>query len=224
MGATSERQRTKDEGRRVRKGFFITFEGIEGSGKSTQMKLLAAHLRKKGCSVVTTREPGGTRIGNGIRRILLDPKFGEMDFRAEALLYAASRAQHVCEVIKPALDAGKVVISDRYVDSSLAYQVFGRGLLWEEIEKVNRWATGGLEPDLTILLYIPTEEGLSRAKESAADRIERESVEFHRRVQEGYKKLAQKFPERYSVVDATGSAESIHHKILQAVESRLPVL
>lgn len=208
----------------MKKGFFITFEGIEGSGKSTQMELLAAHLSKKGCSVVTTREPGGTRIGNEIRKILLNPKFEEMDFRAEALLYAASRAQHVCEVIKPALDAGKVVISDRYVDSSLAYQVFGRGLSWEEIEKVNRWVTGGLKPDLTILLYIPAEEGLSRATESAADRIERESVEFHHRVQEGYKELARRFPERYSVVDATGSAESIHRRILQAVESRLPVL
>jgi len=202
-------------------GVFITLEGVEGSGKSTQMKFLADYLRGRGYRVLITREPGGTQIGDKIRDILLNPEFKEMDYRTEVLLYAAGRAQHVSQVIKPALKLKKIVICDRYIDSSLVYQGFGRGLTLEDILNINKWATQDLEPDLTILLYIPVEEGLRRATEVYADRIEREGIEFHRKVHEGYRELARKFPKRYYVVEALGDPKEIHREIVKRVETLL---
>lgn len=203
------------------KGFFITFEGIEGSGKSTQMALLASYLSARGYDVTMTREPGGTPIGGAIREILLYPHFTEMDYRTEVLLYAADRAQHVAEVIKPALARGSIVISDRYLDSTIAYQHYGRGLPLGFILDVNEQATEGIKPDLTILLTIPVETGLKRATKIVADRIEREALEFHERVEEGFQKLAKSKPERWRVIDGSASVDEINTLIIQAVEPLL---
>jgi len=203
------------------KGLFITFEGVEGSGKSTQIDLLAEFLSEKGYEVVSTREPGGTAIGDKIRKIVLNPDFTEMDFKAEALLYAANRAQHVAEVIAPALAQGKIIISDRYTDSSLAYQSFGRGLDQKKVENISEWATGGLEPDLTILLDIPADKGLKRTSRSLADRIEQENIDFHDRVFKGFLKLAKKFPKRFKVIDATKDVDQIHQEVVKLVEKLL---
>lgn len=203
------------------KGLFITFEGVEGSGKSTQIDLLAEFLSEKGYEVVSTREPGGTAIGDKIRKIVLNPDFTEMDFKAEALLYAANRAQHVAEVIAPALAQGKIIISDRYTDSSLAYQSFGRGLDQKKVENISEWATGGLEPDLTILLDIPADKGLKRTSRSLADRIEQENIDFHDRVSKGFLKLAKKFPKRFKVIDATKDVDQIHQEVVKLVEKLL---
>jgi dTMP kinase len=200
-----------------KKGLFITFEGVEGSGKSTQIELLKEFLSDKGYDVVATREPGGTRIGDKIRKILLNPDFQEMDCRAEALLYAASRAQHVAEIIAEAVEGGKIVISDRYTDSSLAYQSFGRGLEQKRLEVINEWATGGLEPDLTILLDIPADKGLRRTSRSLADRIEQENLEFHDRVSKGFLRVAKKFPRRIRVVNASRDVEEIHQEVVKIV-------
>lgn len=203
------------------KGLFITFEGVEGSGKSTQIDLLVEFLSEKGYEVVSTREPGGTAIGDKIRKIVLNPDFTEMDFKAEALLYAANRAQHVAEVIAPALAQGKIIISDRYTDSSLAYQSFGRGLDQKKVENISEWATGGLEPDLTILLDIPADKGLKRTSRSLADRIEQENIDFHDRVSKGFLKLAKKFPKRFKVIDATKDVDQIHQEVVKLVQKLL---
>lgn len=203
------------------KGLFITFEGVEGSGKSTQIDLLAEFLSEKGYEVVSTREPGGTAIGDKIRKIVLNPDFTEMDFKAEALLYAANRAQHVAEVIAPALAQGKIIISDRYTDSSLAYQSFGRGLDQKKVENISEWATGGLEPDLTILLDIPADKGLKRTSRSLADRIEQENIDFHDRVSKGFLKLAKKLPKRFKVIDATKDVDQIHQEVVKLVQKLL---
>lgn len=203
------------------KGLFITFEGVEGSGKSTQIDLLAEFLSEKGYEVVSTREPGGTAIGDKIRKIVLNPDFTEMDFKAEALLYAANRAQHVAEVIAPALAQGKIIISDRYTDSSLAYQSFGRDLDQKKVENISEWATGGLEPDLTILLDIPADKGLKRTSRSLADRIEQENIDFHDRVSKGFLKLAKKFPKRFKVIDATKDVDQIHQEVVKLVQKLL---
>lgn len=199
------------------KGLFITFEGVEGSGKSTQIDLLKEFLSSKGYDVMTTREPGGTPIGDKIRKILLNPDFKEMDYRTEALLYAASRAQHVAEVITRALPKGRIVISDRYTDSSLAYQSFGRGLDQKRLESINKWATGDLDPDLTILLDIPADKGLKRTSRSLADRIEQENLEFHDRVSKGFLKVAKKFPKRIKIVDASRDVEEIHQEVVKII-------
>lgn len=201
----------------ISRGFFITFEGIEGSGKSTQMSLLAEYLRGRGYEIVVTREPGGTSIGDSIRNILLDPRFSSMDSRTELFLYAASRAQLVYEIIRPALAAGKVVLCDRFADSSLTYQGFGRGIPLDEIEMLNRWATSALSPQLTIILWILAQDGLARATRDSADRIERESIDFHQRVRDGYRNLARQYPERIRLVDASGSPQDIHLRIVQLV-------
>lgn len=204
-----------------RKGLFITFEGVEGSGKSTQIDLLAEFLSENGYKVVKTREPGGTTIGDKIRKIVLNPEFTEMDFKAEALLYAANRAQHVAEVIKPALEKGKVILSDRYIDSSLAYQSFGRGLDQKKVEMISRWATDDLEPDLTILLDIPADEGLERTESSLADRIEQEDIGFHERVSKGFLKLAKKLHKRIKVINATKDMDQIHQEVVKLVQKLL---
>lgn len=186
-------------------GLFIAFEGGEGSGKSTQVKRLAEALG----DVVVTRQPGGTEAGKVIRQLLLDPD-SVLDDRAEALLYAADRAQHVAEVIRPALAAGHIVISDRYVDSSIAYQAYGRTMDRDWIVGLSRWATSGLVPDLTILLDIDPAVGLARAaRRGAVDRLEAETPDFHWRVRAAYLGLAYAEPDRYLIVEATWSVDEI---------------
>jgi dTMP kinase len=181
-------------------GLFVVLEGGEGAGKSTQAQLLADQVRQRGIECVTTREPGGTAVGAAIRALLLDPATGALDDRTEALLYAADRAEHVASVIRPALQRSAVVISDRFVDSSLAYQGAGRALEQEQVRELSAWATGGLLPDLTVVLDVDPEVGLQRF--SGADRLEGESLEFHRRVRAAFLALADAEPERYLVIDA----------------------
>jgi dTMP kinase len=202
-------------------GLFIAFEGGEGSGKTTQARLIAIWLREIGYDVVTTHEPGATKVGMRLRALLLDTAHTGMSPHAEALMYAADRAEHVASVIKPALDRGAIVISDRYVDSSLAYQGNGRGLSNSDIAQLNSWATGGRMPDLTILLDMPPEAGLGRRARSA-DRLEAEPPEFHRRVRAGFLALARADPSRYLVVDATRSVAEVSSEIKDRVREILP--
>jgi len=192
-------------------GLFISFEGGEGSGKSTQSKLLKEWFENEGRSVVLTREPGGTTLGKNLRKILLDNETGEIAPRSEALLYAADRAHHVYTLIRPALERGDVVITDRYFDSSIAYQGAGRVLSSSEVARINRWATESLFPTLTIILDQPADIGLSRIKN--ADRLESESIEFHNRVRQEYLQLAAMDPERYLVLDAQRPIIEIHQEI-----------
>ncbi|HEY9474142.1 MAG TPA: dTMP kinase [Mycobacteriales bacterium] len=211
--------------RRLRRGgVFIVFEGGEGVGKSTQAARLADSLRQRDIRVTVTREPGATRIGQQVRRIVLDAEGMDLTPRAEALLFAADRAHHVDTVIRPALEAGEVVLSDRYVDSSLAYQGAGRALPVDEVRRLSRWATGGLEPDLTVLLDADPEIGLSRARgRSTADRLEGESLDFHRRVRTAFRMLAEANPDRYVVVDAAADADQVAQAVRDAVEGVLTV-
>jgi dTMP kinase len=180
---------------------FIAFEGGEGAGKSTQVALLADALRSVGRTVVVTREPGGTPAAERIRAVLLDPDVEAVDPRAEALLFAAARSDHVAKVIRPALDAGAVVITDRYLDSSLAYQGVARGLGVGEVAGLSMWGTGSLLPDLTVVLDVDPEVGLARLTER--DRLERESLDWHRTVRRAFLDLAGRQPDRYLVLDAT---------------------
>ena len=202
-------------------GLFIAFEGGEGSGKTTQARLIAIWLREIGYDVVTTHEPGATKVGMRLRALLLDTAHTGMSPHAEALMYAADRAEHVASVIQPALDRGAVVISDRYVDSSLAYQGNGRGLSGSDIAQLNSWATGGRMPDLTILLDAPPEAGLGRRTRSA-DRLEAEPPEFHRRVRAGFLALARADPSRYLVLDATRSVAEVSSEIKDRIREILP--
>jgi dTMP kinase len=219
---TSALRRDSSGRRRMRSGgLFVAFEGGEGSGKSTQMALLAESLRRSGRTVVTTHEPGATQMGAEIRRVLLHDS-EPVTPRAEALLFAADRAHHVDTVIRPALEAGNVVITDRYVDSSLAYQGVGRKLAIDEVRRVSRWATGGLDADLTVLLDLPAAAGLDRMHDrGAADKLEGESLQFHERVREAFRTLAESEPRRYLVVDATESAERVAERVRVAVEPLL---
>ncbi|HEY2668537.1 MAG TPA: dTMP kinase [Actinomycetota bacterium] len=198
---------------------FLVVEGMDGAGKSTQIERLARWLTEAGSPPVVTREPGATAIGRRLREILLDPASAAMDPRTEALLYAADRAQHAAEVIRPALAAGRVVISDRYVDSSLAYQGLARGLGIERILDLSMWATGDLLPDLVILLDVAPE--LARARSGATDRIELEDEAFHRRVADAYWALARTYPERFAAVDASAPPDAIEAEIRHHVEARL---
>jgi dTMP kinase len=202
-------------------GLFLAFEGGEGTGKTTQARLIAIWLREQGYDVVSTNEPGATKIGMRLRALLLDTAHAGMSPQSEALMYAADRAEHVASVIEPALSRGAVVITDRYIDSSLAYQGEGRGLGPEDIGRLNRWATGGRVPDLTILLDMPPEAGLGRRTRSA-DRLEAEPAEFHRRVRAGFLSLAKEDPERYLVIDAARPAEEITAEIKDRVREVLP--
>jgi dTMP kinase len=197
------------------KGIFIAFEGGEGSGKSTQSKLLKQWLEEEGEEVVLSREPGGTEMGKDLRRILLDHSTGEISPRAEALLYAADRAHHVFSKIRPALERGEVVITDRYFDSSIAYQGAGRILVSGEVARISRWATESLFPTLTILIDLPAEIGLGRLK--SKDRLEVEPLDFHERIRQEYQQLALLDPERYLVVDGRQSVDEIHAEIIKRV-------
>ena len=201
-------------------GRFIAVEGGEGAGKSTQLALLETWLLERGHEVVVTREPGATEAGARIRSLLLDPT-SRVSARAEALLYAADRAQHVAEVVRPALERGAVVLTDRYVDSSLAYQGAGRELQVEDVARLSRWATEGLRPDDVVLLDVDPVVGLRRAGDTP-DRMEAESLEFHRRVREGFLELAGQDPDRYVVVPADQSAEQVHEVVRRHLAARLP--
>ena len=196
-------------------GVFITFEGGEGSGKSTQTKLLKEWLEKNNEIVFLTREPGGTALGNQLRDILLDNKTGNISPRAEALMYAADRANHVYTMIRPALEKGEVVISDRYFDSSIAYQGAGRVLSPAEVARISRWATESLTPTLTIIMDLPAEIGLARLE--STDRLESEPLAFHERVRQEFLNLAYQDPERFLLVDATLTIEQIHQVIIERV-------
>ncbi|MFM1916569.1 MAG: hypothetical protein RJB01_84 [Actinomycetota bacterium] len=198
---------------------FIAFEGGEGAGKSTQEGLLAEHLLAQGRSVVRTREPGGTPAAEAIRQVVLSPDYEGLDDRAEALLFAASRGEHASRVIRPALQRGDVVICDRFIDSSIAYQGVGRGLGVGTVRELSMWATGGLLPNLTVLLDIDPRIGLSRVADP--DRLEAQPLEYHQRVREGFLELAGLEPDRYLVLDAGGEVSEIAETIAQAVDMRL---
>lgn len=202
------------------KGKLIVFEGIDGSGKTTQMQILGKKLEGQGYPVVYTREPGGTRVGELVRSILLDPLYSEMEPKTEALLYAAARAQHVAQLLQPALAAGKIILCDRFLASSLAYQGFGRGLPLEFIEHVNNLATGGLKPDLVLLFDLLPCLCLQRVngQRGGSDRLERETLDFHRRVREGYLVLARREPACYRVIDGQQTVEQVHETVWKLVE------
>ena len=198
----------------------ITFEGIDGCGKSTQAELLRDFLRGKGENIILVREPGGTTISEQIRSILLDPVNKDMNPTTETILLSASRAQLTREVILPSLEEGITVLCDRYADSTLAYQGYGRGLPISWLENLNEFATQGKIPDATILVDVPIRTALQRLRGKSIDRIEREGNNFLKRVRDGYLILAEKHAERYIVIDGTKSVNSIHSKILKILEDR----
>ena len=200
------------------KGFFISFEGIEGTGKSTQASVLADYLQQHGRTVVRTREPGGTAISLKIRELLLSLDSREMDPVTELLLYNAARVQHIREVIDPALARGEIVICDRFSDSTLAYQGYGRGIDRTMIHALDALATKGMRPDLTLLLDIDVETGLKRNREiSKRDRLELEDVAFHEKVRAGFLEMAEGEPDRIRIIDCSGSIESTHRNIIKTV-------
>ena len=197
-------------------GLFLCLEGGEGAGKSTQAALLVEWLESRGLPVLLTREPGGTEVGQVLRRIVLDHDTGVLSPRTEALIYAADKAEHVDSVVLPALADGAIVLTDRYVDSTLAYQGAGRALGVAELEAVARWATSELRPHLTIVLDI--DPGIGHTRFEGADRIEAEPLEFHQRVRQHFLDLAAVDPHHYLVVDASGTPDAIHREIRAAVE------
>jgi dTMP kinase len=201
------------------RGLFVCFEGGEGAGKSTQSRLLRDWLVERGETVLLTFEPGDTPVGKELRRIVLDPATGHLSDRTEALLYAADKAEHVDHVVWPALDRGEVVITDRYVDSTLAYQGAGRTLDVAEVAAVARWATGDLRPHLTVVLDLEPEAGLGRFDER--DRIEGQSLEFHQRVRQGFLDLAAADPDHYVVLDARAPIDEISRKVRERIEPLL---
>ncbi|MFA6309009.1 MAG: dTMP kinase [Clostridia bacterium] len=205
----------------MKRGMFITVEGTDGSGKSTQIEMMKDYINNKGIDVVLTREPGGTTISEKIRSIILDPENTKMADMTELLLYAASRAQLVDEIIRPAIEQGKTVIADRFIDSSYVYQGFGRGMGIEIIETVNKTAVDGILPNLTLFFDISPEIALERrTKLSGPDRIEKEEMDFHMRVYKGYKKLASDNPQRIVTIDSNRGVEAIAadvRKIIDAV-------
>lgn len=200
-------------------GIFISMEGPDGSGKSTQIEMLSDYLKAKGYEIIVTREPGGNRISEAIREIILNKEYTEMDYMTEAMLYASARAQLMAQVIRPAIESGKAVISDRFVDSSAVYQGMARGLGVKEVYKLNEFAIQGMMPQLTIHLDLPASVGLERAKGRAAlDRMELEKAEFHEKVAQGYRDLAALDPNRIKTIDATKGIEEIHKEIVAYVD------
>lgn len=205
---------------------FITFEGIEGSGKTTQIKWLTERLQQQGHKVLQTREPGGCPISDQIRSILLHPDNAAMVSRAELLLYAAARAQHIEQIVRPALQCGDVVICDRFTDATLAYQGNGRGLDCDLINQLNRLAAGDCRPDLTLLFDLPVTTGLGRARQretqqqdSSEGRFEREQLDFHQRIRDGYLAMAKAEPERFKIVDAAQPAPQVCQQVSKIVDN-----
>ncbi|MCD6176629.1 MAG: dTMP kinase [Candidatus Cloacimonetes bacterium] len=205
----------------MKKGLFITFEGIEGCGKSTQARMLKEFLINEGKSVFLTREPGGPKIAEEIREMLLSVNNKEMLPQTEVLLYMASRSQHTGEWIIPELEKGNIVISDRYYDSTFAYQGAARKIDGKLIDTIRRYATFGLVPDLTFLVDLPEEIGLSRILKKDADRLEQESMKFHKRVRKGFLELAKKEPERFIILDGKKSINEIHHDVINIIKKEL---
>ena len=204
----------------MKQGYFITFEGGDGAGKSTQINKLMEYLKGKGYDVILTREPGGTDIGEKIRQIILDPENKEMHSVTEAMLYAASRAQHVAQVIKPAIDEGKIVICDRFIDSSIAYQGYGRNL-GDSVSVINSYAVGEYMPHKPFLLKLKPQAGNKRISGREKDRIELEAAAFHQAVYDGYIALEKEFPDRIVGIDASGTIEEIHNIIREQIDKLL---
>lgn len=203
------------------KGTFITFEGCEGVGKSRQIKLLEEYLQKNNVKYYLTREPGGTPVSEQIRNVILDGKNVSMTDECEALLYAAARVQLLKEVVKPRLERGELVLCDRYVDSSLAYQGYARGLGVEFVGKINDFAIKNFMPDYTLFLNLPPELAFKRkGGVDKGDRVELSGMEFHQKVYQGYLDLAKKYPSRYIVIDASGEKEETHEKIILALKQK----
>lgn len=204
----------------------MTFEGVEGCGKSTQIALLAAHLEERGVEVVTTREPGGTELGEALRTVLLDPAHRPVPL-AELLMLEAARTQLVAKVVRPSLAAGRWVLADRFADSSTAYQGEARGLGTELVGRLNAAACGDLRPDRTVLLDLPVEQALARARGRASTtasnrRFEDEELAFHEAVAAGYRRLAEREPQRVAIVDAAGDRDEVHARVLSALKEMLP--
>ena len=199
-------------------GLFISFEGIDGCGKSTQADLLRSYLESKGEHVELLREPGGTALSEQIREILLNPNNDKMDPSTESILLSASRAQLTREIIIPALERGNIVICDRYADSTLAYQGYGRGINLEWLEKLNAFATAGLKPDITLLVDLPVDEALNRMQSKSFDRIEMEGIEFLDKVRSGYLELTDRFSKRYFMIDGMETIEEMSKKIINKIE------
>jgi dTMP kinase len=209
------------------RGLFITFEGIEGSGKTTLIEPVAEALRKRGHDPLLTREPGGTDLGLALRKVLLNPRTTGMDSLTELMLFGADRAQHVAEVIRPALEAGRVILCDRFSDATCAYQGFGRGIPLETVNAVDEVAKAGIHPDMTALLDIPAELGLvrvsarnSKAADISESRIDEEELVFHRKVREGYLLLAQREPDRFFVLDARLSPPELAEAVMKELAMR----
>lgn len=206
------------------KGYFITLEGGEGSGKSSVIKLIVERLQKEGYKVLQTREPGGVKIAEEIRNIILDKANTSMDGKTEALLYAASRRQHLVEKVIPALDKGMIVISDRYIDSSLVYQGVARGIGIQEVYEMNLFAIDKILPNLTLILDIEPEIGLQRINKNnqrEVNRLDLESLSFHHKVRDGYRKLKDLYPERIEIVDASKSLEEVFENCYSLIEKTL---
>lgn len=212
-----------DDGAYAYSGVFVAFEGGDGAGKSTQAALLGARLEADGRRVLQTREPGGTPVGEKLRSLVLEHGNGEIDARTEALIFAAARAAHVEQVILPALQEGRVVISDRYIDSSAAYQGAGRELGVEIVLELNAWATQGLQPDLTVLLDVEPDQGRTRrtANQAAEDRLESEPDDFHTRIRETFLALAEEDPHGYLVLNAQQDADAVATKVFQRLKPML---
>ncbi len=210
----------------AQRGLFITFEGTDGSGKTIQIQRLSADLIRAGHAVCVTREPGGTPISEQIREMVLNPNHREIASTTELLLYAAARAQNVSEVIRPALEAVKIVISSRFTDATVGYQGYGRGLDLEMIRYLNRIATSGLAPDLTLLLDLPVEIGLQRAQQSRGtmDRLELEDIEFHQRVRQGYLAIAGQEPDRVKIIDAQTNPDCVYEQIKAEVDRKFKAM
>lgn len=206
------------------KGLFITFEGADGSGKGTIIKYVKKYLVRKNLDFVLTREPGGIQISEDIREVILNKEHTAMDMRTEALLYAAARRQHLIEKVRPSIDAGKIVICDRFVDSSLAYQGYARGIGIDEVLKINQFAIEGMMPDLTIYLDVNPEVGLSRIHNSKVrqkDRLDLESLAFHERVHEGYEEILKRYPKRIKRIDAEQSIRTVADTAIQTIDAYL---